>query len=84
MVIQESLVHGRPLIVSDIGGMDEKVTVLTGLKAQAANPTSWANVLVLATDAVLHERLRGGISKPLCHADCANGHIELIRKSGCS
>ncbi len=67
MVIQEALNYGRPLIVSDIGGMAEKVQdQVTGLHFSAGKPYSLAKVLkqVIANPS-LSSSLAGNIQKPL-------------------
>jgi len=79
MVIQEALVYGRPLIVSDIGGMREKVTNgINGLHVPTGSIFGWQQILL---DAVKQperwETLRAGIIKPITYSDCAQAHLAL-------
>jgi glycosyltransferase involved in cell wall biosynthesis len=66
MVIQESLNFGRPLIVSDIGGMVEKVQhEVTGLTFRAGKAYSLANVLnKVAKKPGLRDTFSANINKP--------------------
>ena len=83
LVIQEAFLCGRPLLVSDIGGMAEKVRHdVDGLHVPAANPRAWADALLRAADGEpLWDRLRSGIRRPLSHDACAARHLEtaLVR-----
>jgi glycosyltransferase involved in cell wall biosynthesis len=84
MVIQEAFVCGRPLIVSDIGGMAEKVRHgVDGLHVPAGNVLQWAAALKAAA-AYGHEwdTLRAGISQPLTHQACASAHLKLLPSFG--
>lgn len=81
MVIQEAMVHGRPLLVSDIGGMREKVQdAVTGFHVSPGNPTIWAQRVQKAasftTDA--WEVIRANTVRPIVHEQCANVHVKLI------
>ena len=81
MVIQEAMVHGRPLLVSDIGGMREKVKdAVTGFHVSPGNPTIWAKRVQKAasftTDA--WEMIRANTVHPIVHEQCANVHVKLI------
>lgn len=80
MVIQESFVAGRPLIVSDIGGMKEKVrNNIDGLHFSARNPTDLASKLLLATkSSTLWEQCSENIVKPLNYMECAEAHFEFF------
>lgn len=80
MVIQEAFVAGRPLIVSDIGGMAEKVTDgVDGIHFSARNPVDLASTLVrVAEDETLWDSLRDGITKPLSYDDCATKHLSFF------
>lgn len=80
MVIQESFVAGRPLIVSDIGGMKEKVrNNIDGLHFSARNPTDLASKLLLATkSSTLWEQCSENIVKPLNYMKCAEAHFEFF------
>lgn len=80
MVIQEAFVCGRPLLVSDIGGMAEKVRDgIDGIHVPAGNVLSWSKSLQQAarmTDA--WKTFRDGIRQPLTYAGCAEAHMQLI------
>ena len=80
MVIQEAFVCGRPLLVSDIGGMAEKVRDgLDGIHVPAGNVLSWSKSLQQAarmTDA--WKTFQDGIRQPLTYAGCAEAHLQLI------
>lgn len=80
MVIQEALAAGRPVIVSNIGGMAEKVIDgVNGRHVAARNPFAWASVLrELSSHAESWDQLRAGITPPLSYADCAETHMPLL------
>ena len=80
MVIQEAFVLGRPLVVSNIGGMAEKVRDgIDGAHCAAGNPADWASTLLrLAGDARAWDNARSAIVRPLTHAECARTHLELF------
>jgi glycosyltransferase involved in cell wall biosynthesis len=81
MVIQESLLHDRPIICSDIGGMAEKVTDgIDGLHFRVGSPEDLADRMAEAlTDATLWERLSAGIKAPVGLRECARQHVDLYR-----
>jgi len=81
MVIQESFVLGRPLVVSKLGGMAEKVRHgVDGYHCAAGNPRDWARTLVaLAADAKAWERAHAAIRRPVSHAECARSHLVLLQ-----
>ena len=68
------------MLVSDIGGMAEKVRDgVDGLHVPAANPRAWADALLRAADGMaLWDRLRGGIRRPLNHDECAARHLATV------
>lgn len=80
MVIQEAFVHGRPLLVSDIGGMAEKVRDgVDGIHVQAGNRFAWADALVRAAGSRSEwDRLYAGITKPITCQECAERHLLLL------
>lgn len=84
MVIQEAFVLGRPLVVSNLGGMAEKVRHgIDGYHCAAGNARDWARTLVrLAADSRAWERARAEISRPLNHAECAEHHLALLQRMG--
>lgn len=81
MVIQEAFLCGRPLLVSDIGGMAEKVRHgVDGLHVSAGSPLSWGRALLDAARADGRwEGLRQGVVTPLTHDACARAHLQLIQ-----
>lgn len=83
MVIQEAMVHGRPLLVSDIGGMREKVQdAVTGFHVSPGNPTIWAQRVQQAASFTTEawEAIRENTERPIVHVQCAKVHIELLKK----
>jgi glycosyltransferase involved in cell wall biosynthesis len=81
MVIQEAMVHGRPLLVSDIGGMREKVKDgVTGFHVPARSVLGWTRILretsVKQTEE--WEELRQNTARPIHHHSCASAHLQLI------
>ena len=82
VVIQEAFLHGRPLIVSDIGGMAEKVrNDVDGLHFRAGSPEDLADRLTeVLTDGGLWQRLREAAPKPLDFAGFAEKHLALYRE----
>jgi len=78
MVIQEAFLYGRPLLVSNIGGMAEKVRDgIDGLHVAVGNAKAWASALLrAATDGALWEDLRNGIRSPPAHIQVAGLHLE--------
>jgi glycosyltransferase involved in cell wall biosynthesis len=79
LVIQESFLHRRPPIVSDIGGMAEKVRDgIDGLHFRAASPEDLAERLGQAVgDAALWERLAAAAPPPPDLARFAAEHLAL-------
>lgn len=83
MVIQEAFVCGRPLLVSDIGGMAEKVRDgVDGIHVPAGNVMGWARALRDAAEGSQWELLRAGIVAPLTHSQCARNHLDLLYCGG--
>jgi glycosyltransferase involved in cell wall biosynthesis len=82
VVIQEAFLHGRPPIVSDIGGMAEKVrNGVDGLHFRAGSPEDLADRLTEAlAEPGLWERLRDAAPKPLDLAGLAQSHLALYRE----
>lgn len=82
MVIQESLLLGRPLVVSNIGGMAEKVQhQVNGLHVPVGNTTAWGNTLLnCATHPDLWQQLVDKIQPPLSITTCAQAHLALVEE----
>jgi glycosyltransferase involved in cell wall biosynthesis len=82
MVIQEAFVCDKPLLVSNIGGMAEKVIDgVNGLHVAAANIFDWQQTITrAASDLALWERFVSNITKPITFAVCANTHIKLLEE----
>ncbi len=80
MVIQEAFVCGRPLIVSDIGGMAEKVrNGVDGYHVPAGNRLYWADKLRTTSNYTeAWQTIVNRISKPISFAGCAAASIELL------
>lgn len=82
MVIQEAFVCGRPLLVSDIGGMAEKVRAgVDGMHVAAGNALAWKATLLTAagSDASWTEKAKA-ITMPLSHSACAQAHLDLMNE----
>jgi glycosyltransferase involved in cell wall biosynthesis len=80
MVIQEAFVCGRPLIVSDIGGMYEKVRDgMDGYHVPAGSRLNWANILRTASGYTeTWQTITNHISKPISYSLCAMENIKLL------
>ena len=81
MVIQEAFVCRRPLIVSDIGGMAEKVRDgVDGYHVQAGNKLYWADKLSEASSCTdeTWQAITNHISKPISYSMCAVANIRLL------
>jgi len=81
VVIQEAFFHGRPLIVSNIGGMAEKVRDgIDGLHFRVRSPEDLADRMTEAlSDPALWDRLRSGIGPTVSHIASATAHMGLYR-----
>ena len=84
VVIQESFLHRRPLIVSDIGGMAEKVTDdVDGLQFRVGSPEDLADRLSRALlEPGLWERLSAAAPVPPDLAAFARAHLAVYRDEG--
>lgn len=79
MVIQESLNYGRPLVVSDIGGMAEKVRDgVDGRHVPSGNAAAWARTLSELATGDEWTRLKSGISPVTTCARSAEAHVDLL------
>ena len=83
VVIQEAFLHGRPPIVSDIGGMAEKVGHgVNGLQFRVGSPEDLADQLrEVLGDAGLWQRLRDAAPRPLGLAEFASQHLALYQRT---
>ena len=81
VVIQESFLHRRPLIVSNIGGMAEKVRDgVDGLHFRVGSPEDLADCLTRALqEPDLWPRLADAAPRPLDLAAFAAEHLALYR-----
>lgn len=81
VVIQEALLHGRPMICSDIGGMAEKVREgKDGLHFRAGSSQDLADRIVEALgDSHIWDRLRASMRQPADHLGSAREHVKLYR-----
>jgi glycosyltransferase involved in cell wall biosynthesis len=83
LIIQEAFLHRRPPIVSDIGGMAEKVTHReNGLQFRAGSPEDLADRLRDAlTEPRLWEQLRNNAPRPPDLGQFAAEHLALYRET---
>ncbi len=80
LVIQEALSLGRPLIVSNIGGMKEKVKHLeNGIHFQYKNPLDLANWMIKCKNTEFYDKLYENIKTPLSIGEVAEEHIKLYK-----
>ena len=78
LVIQESLKYGRPLMVSNIGGMAEKVQHLeNGIHFQYKNPQDIARWMIECMDTKFYDAIYDKMEQPVWVDDMAKKHIEL-------
>jgi glycosyltransferase involved in cell wall biosynthesis len=79
MVIQEAFNNGVPLIVSDIGGMAEKVEHgVNGLHFRHGSSFDLADKIALCvTDRSLRDKLRNNIEAPLNITQCVEQHLPI-------
>jgi glycosyltransferase involved in cell wall biosynthesis len=75
-VIQEALMHRRPVICSDVGGMAERVhDGVNGLHFRVGDPSSLADTIRRAVSTPgLWDELRAGITDP--HS--MDAHLKVI------
>lgn len=79
MVIQEAFVFGRPLLVSDIGGMAEKVKHgHSGLNISTGSTYSWAQALIQAVESDRWGEFRNSITQPITHTASASANLRAI------
>lgn len=82
VVIQEAFAVGRPVLVSNIGGMAEKVTHgVNGLHVPVGDTLAWADTLLrVSKDTALFDTLCAGIRQPVDMATATQQHLALIRE----
>ncbi len=83
VVIQEAMRAGTPLIVSDIGGMAEKVRPgLDGLHFKRGSPIDLARVLGEATDPLLRRRIGETLGDTITAAEFLSALGEVFAGAG--
>ena len=76
VVIQEAKRAGTPLIVSDIGGMAEKVTPgVDGLHFRRASPMDLARALAEAADPALRQAMGGSLTDTIARDAFLAAHL---------
>jgi glycosyltransferase involved in cell wall biosynthesis len=82
IVIQEAFFHGRPILSSNLGGMAEKIIdEVNGLHFRSGSPEDLVDCMTRAlSEPDLWSRLRGGITPPLNHVECAATHVSLYQR----
>ena len=79
MVIQEAFTCGRPLLVSDIGGMAEKVkNNADGIHVAAGNINFWRESILRIIQNGSWDEFFNSIEKPISHATCAARCVDLV------
>ncbi|WNY88748.1 glycosyltransferase [Leclercia adecarboxylata] len=79
MVIQEAKVCGRPLLVSNIGGMAEKVNNnIDGMTISAGNRMEWKKIFLQSDFNSKFNSLMLNIKSPITHRQCAEEHLKLL------
>lgn len=80
LVIQESFKYGRPLMVSNIGGMAEKVDHLkNGIHFQYKNSQDIAKWMIKAMEIEFYDEIYAGMSRPIWLKDSAEEHLKLYK-----
>lgn len=80
MVIQEAYNHGRPLIVSDIGGMAEKVKDgETGLHFRSSDPDALSSAIRSSMEKGAWEKMASNIKRPVSTGECADLHLGVYQ-----
>lgn len=82
LVIQESFLHGRPVIASDIGGMKEKVLDgINGLHFRMGSAEDLADKLSrVLSEPDVWAQLHDCMPHPLSHEEAAQQHLNLYNK----
>ncbi|MDQ7990025.1 MAG: glycosyltransferase family 4 protein [Candidatus Dactylopiibacterium sp.] len=77
MVIQEAFTCGRPLLVSDIGGMAEKVgDGVDGIHVPAGNSLVWVDKIKMSAQISTWNKMHARLAKPLSYSGCAAAHAK--------
>lgn len=84
LVIQEAFKFGRPMIVSNIGGMAEKVKDgVDGLHFRVGSAMDLAHKIErIATDAELWDKLRKSLPNPISDKECTLAHYPIYKVAG--
>lgn len=79
MVIQEAFNNSVPLIVSDIGGMQEKVkNGIDGLHFRHGSAFDLADkISMCVSDRSIRNKLAANIKTPMTIKECVNRHFSL-------
>lgn len=81
MVIQEAFSCGRPLLVSDIGGMKEKIkNGIDGFHVPRANVIAWKNILINIGNINISQwnGFFENIRKPITYSQCGTHHLSFF------
>lgn len=81
MVIQEGFSAGRPVMVSDIGGMKEKVIHGTnGFHVHAGSVDAWIDAFRYASnlDEDSYNDFVNKIDRPISYSECADLHLKIF------
>ena len=82
VVIQEAYAAGRPLLVSGIGGMAEKVQDgVHGFHFAPGNVTDLLRAMAKASDPDAHARLIGRLPKTQTAEDMARAYLEVFHRA---
>lgn len=82
MVIQEAYVCGRPLLVSDIGGMKEKIANKSnGIHVMTSNTLNWKSAFLEANEPKTWAFCQSNIIKPKNNNEISKEHINTINKT---
>lgn len=81
MVIQEAFSCGRPLLVSDIGGMKEKVRHgFDGYCVSSGSARAWT--IAMTTSVSRWAQLVEGVVQPISYSGCGEQHLAVMPSGG--
>lgn len=81
MVIQEAFSCGRPLLVSDIGGMKEKVRHgFDGYCVSSGSARAWT--IAMITSVSRWTKLVEGVVQPITYSVCGEKHLAVMLSGG--